>query len=69
MILLHRLNKTAFYLNHRHIESVESTPDTIITLTNEKKYIVRETPEEIAALIEEYHKKIFRVNFMESADI
>jgi flagellar protein FlbD len=69
MILLHKLNNTPFYLNHRHIESFESTPDTIITLTNDKKYLVKESPERITELVEEYHKKIFRVNFPESVDI
>lgn len=69
MIELHRLNGSVIYLNHRHIEIIEAKPDTVITLTNEKKYIVREKPEEIAQLIEEYHKKIFRINFQESVDV
>lgn len=69
MIELHRLNKSAFYLNHRHIEIIEALPDTVITLTNDKKYVVKESPEEIARLIETYHKKIFRINFQESVDI
>jgi len=70
MIELHRLkNKESFWLNHRHIEIVESLPDTVITLTNEKKYIVKETPEEIQNAILAYHKKIFRINLPESVDI
>lgn len=69
MIELHRLNKKPFFLNHRHIETVEAHPDTTITLTNEKRYVVRETPEEVEALIIEYHRKIFTVNLPESLDI
>jgi len=69
MIIVHRLNGSAFSLNHRHIETVEATPDTVITLTNERKYIVKESPEEIADLITEYHRKIFNINISESVDI
>ncbi|MDH5657248.1 MAG: flagellar FlbD family protein [Spirochaetia bacterium] len=70
MIELHRLKNTdSFWLNHRHIEIVESLPDTVITLTNERKYIVKESPEEIEKLILAYHKKIFRINLPESVDI
>ena len=69
MIPLHRLNGSLFYLNHRHIEVIESLPDTVITLTNEKKYIVKESADEIAALVEAYHKKIFKNNFQEAVDI
>jgi flagellar protein FlbD len=69
MILLHKLNNTPFYLNYRHIECYEAMPDTIITLTNEKKYLVKETPEEITHLVQEYHRKIFDINFQESVDI
>jgi flagellar protein FlbD len=69
VILLHRLNGAPFFLNHRHIETIESTPDTILTLTNEHKYLVREGPEQIRLLIEEYHRKIFKINLPESVDI
>ena len=30
-------------LNDQHIETIEATPDSVITLTNEKKYIVTES--------------------------
>ncbi|MBE7439718.1 MAG: flagellar FlbD family protein [Spirochaetales bacterium] len=69
MIVLHRLKGEPFYLNHRHIEIIESNPDTTITLTNERKYVVKETPEEIAALITAYHRKILPMNLPEAADI
>lgn len=69
MIELHRLNNTPFFLNYRHIEVVEAFPDTVITLTNDKKYIVKEKPEEVARLIAQYHRKIFQGNFMESTDV
>jgi flagellar protein FlbD len=59
MIELHRLNGDAFILNPHHIEVMESTPDTVITLTNEKKYIVRERIPEVVEKIREYDRQIF----------
>ncbi|MEQ9365483.1 MAG: flagellar FlbD family protein, partial [Leptospirales bacterium] len=44
MIALHRLKGEEFLLNHRLIETIERSPDTLITLTNERKYLVREKP-------------------------
>ena len=69
MIELHRLNGSAFWLNHRHIELLEAYPDTVVKLINDKRYIVKETPEEIRELITEYHRKIFHLNLSESVDI
>ncbi|HOA06793.1 MAG TPA: flagellar FlbD family protein [Spirochaetota bacterium] len=60
MIVLHRLNGTEFLLNEDHIETMEETPDMIILLTNDRKYIVKEKREEILALIQEYKQKIYK---------
>lgn len=59
MIKLHRFNGDEFVLNSIHIETVEEKPDTTITLTNERKYIVKEKKEEILRLIIEYQRKVF----------
>ncbi|MCS7204927.1 MAG: flagellar FlbD family protein [Leptospiraceae bacterium] len=59
MILLHRLNKKAFYLNHRLIERIETNPDTTIHLMNGQSFVVRETPEEIQEKIIDFERKIF----------
>ncbi|MBI3395268.1 MAG: flagellar FlbD family protein [Spirochaetia bacterium] len=69
MIELHRLNDTVFYLNHRHIETMEALPDTVIMLTNERRYICKEKPEEIAQKIVDFNRKIFEQNFQEAVDI
>lgn len=58
MILLTRLNGTEFYLNPELIQSVEKTPDTVITLLNEKKLVVRESPELIRERYIEYRQRI-----------
>lgn len=47
MIELTKLNKKTFILNCELIESIESTPDTVVTLRNGKLYLVMETPQQI----------------------
>lgn len=59
MINLTGLNNKQLYLNADHIEKIERVPETIITLTNGKKYIVLETPEEVINRVIEYKRKIF----------
>ncbi|NLM74101.1 MAG: flagellar FlbD family protein [Clostridiaceae bacterium] len=60
MITVTRFNKTQFVINADWIETVESTPDTVITLTNGKKFVVAETVEEVIDLVIKYkHKTIF----------
>ena len=58
MITLHKINGEGFTLNATHIETVEERPDTVITLINVRKYIVKETAAEIIDLIVRYHSKI-----------
>jgi len=47
MISLTRLSGSVFLLNADLIERVDSTPDTIITLVDGKKYVVAETMQEV----------------------
>jgi flagellar protein FlbD len=54
MIRLTRLNDSQFYLNAEHIQTVESTPDTHILLTNGTQYVVREPAEEVAERVIAY---------------
>jgi flagellar protein FlbD len=56
LIELTRLNKKKFILNCELIESIESTPDTMITLRNGKLLIVEEAPEAIAKMVLEYQR-------------
>lgn len=63
MIQLHKLRGDEFWLNHRLIETIEAGSDTRIVLTNEKKYIVKESPEEILHLVQQFEHRIFRGDF------
>lgn len=59
MIELTKLNKKKFILNCELIESIESTPDTVITLRNGKLVLVAESPQEIVNLTITYKKLLF----------
>lgn len=54
MIELTRLNGVRFAINSDHIEIIEETPDTVITLTNGHKYIVKESVREIISSIRSF---------------
>jgi len=58
MIEVTRLNNKSFVINCEWIETVEATPDTVITLTNGKKYVVAEKVEEVVEKVIEYKRKI-----------
>ena len=59
MIEVTRLRGAKVILNAELIETVEGTPDTVITLTGGKKLVVEETPEQIVSSVIEYKRKIF----------
>ncbi|GBC98998.1 hypothetical protein HRbin17_01519 [bacterium HR17] len=58
MVLVHRLDGKGFYLNAEMVETVESTPDTVIVLSNGHRYIVAEPAEEVVARILSYRRLI-----------
>ncbi len=60
MIRLTKLNKAEFVINSELIETIESTPDTVITLMNGKKYVVTETVEEVVNKVVQYKGSIFK---------
>ncbi|HHH82856.1 MAG TPA: endoflagellar protein [Chloroflexi bacterium] len=57
MIKVTRLNGKELYINAEMIRMVEGTPDSVITLTDNTKVIVREPPEEIVARVIAYRQK------------
>jgi len=60
MIKLTKLNDVLFVLNADLIETIEATPDTIITLLNGKKFVVKESIEEIVEKAITYQQRISR---------
>ena len=51
MIELHRINGEIFFLNPDLIETIETTPDTVVRLLNGHRYLVKESTEYIVMAI------------------
>jgi flagellar protein FlbD len=60
VIRVTRLNGSNVYVNAEFIQFVESTPDTVITLTNEVKLVVKESPEDVISEIVSYRREVFQ---------
>ncbi|MCR4590068.1 MAG: flagellar FlbD family protein [Lachnospiraceae bacterium] len=58
MIELTKLDETKILVNEDHIQTVEETPDTVLTFENGKKLIVKESRMEIRALIFDFRKGV-----------
>ena len=59
MIEVTKLNGIKILVNPHLFETVEETPDTVITLTTGKKIIVKESRQEIKNRVRLYRKDIF----------
>lgn len=59
MIRVTRLNGKKMTVNAELIEMIEETPDTVISFTNGKKFVVKESEEEVRRLVIEYKKEVF----------
>jgi flagellar protein FlbD len=60
MIQLTRINHVPLILNADLIEHIETTPDTVISLTNGQKLVVLETTDEIVRRVIDYRRAIQR---------
>jgi flagellar protein FlbD len=58
LIKLTRLNGKPFTINALFIEVIESFPDTTITLTNGRKYVVKETEAEVGRLSKAFYQSV-----------
>ena len=58
MIKVTKLNGKSFRINSLFIEVVEAFPDTTITLTNGRKYVVRESEDEVSKLIQGFYQSV-----------
>ena len=59
MIILEKLNKEEIVLNSNHIEIIETIPETKITLTSGRYYLVAQSPDEVVDRIIQYNRKIY----------
>ena len=60
MIHLTRINRAPIVLNCELIEQIEATPDTVITVTSGRNYIVLETPDEVIRRTIDYRRQAAR---------
>ena len=59
MIEVTKINGVKMLVNTSLIETVEETPDTMITLTSGKKLIVKESRQEVKELVRITRKDVF----------
>ncbi len=57
MITLKKMDNSSITINYDYILTIEETPDTVITFSNGKKIVVKETRKEILELLAEYRKQ------------
>jgi flagellar protein FlbD len=58
MIRVTRINRSPLILNSDLIEHVETTPDTVITLTNGQKFMVLESADEVMRRVIAFRREI-----------
>lgn len=59
MIAVTRLNGSRLYVNAEQIEFIESTPDTVLTLLNGTKLLIKEKPEAVVEAVLEYKRSAY----------
>ncbi len=67
MIKVSRLDGSELVVNAELIETIETTPDTVLTLTTEKKLIVREPLDEVMARVIAYRQRVNQPILCEAA--
>ncbi len=58
MIKLTKMGGDEIIINAELIESVQATPDTVITMTTNKKVLVQDTVDAVVEKAVEYHRKV-----------
>lgn len=58
MIKVSRLNGKEFVVNAELIQYIEATPDTVITLVNHEKLVVKEPVDEVVRRVVEYGRSL-----------
>lgn len=58
VVILTRLNGTPVAINPDLIERADATPDTVLTLVDGTKYLVRESMDDLVELVREYRATV-----------
>jgi flagellar protein FlbD len=59
MIRVTRINHSPLILNSDLIEHMETTPDTVISLTNGQKYVVLEPADDVVEKIVDFRRRLY----------
>lgn len=59
MIAVTRLDGTPLVVNADLIETIEQTPDTVLSLANGRKLIVRDAPDELVQRVIEFKRAVW----------
>ncbi len=62
MIEVTRLDNSTMVVNEEKIQSLQATPDTVITFTNNMKMVVREPVDVISRKILTYHRSVHAID-------
>lgn len=62
MIQLTRINGTILLVNEHFIEIAEETPDTVVTMQNGHRYLVKESVQEIIDKSAEFRRESYPNN-------
>lgn len=58
MILVHRLRGQPMFINEDLIESIEATPDTVVTLVDGRKFVLADSPEDVVDRARSYRASV-----------
>ena len=59
MIDVTKLNGSILTINENFIETVEETPDTVITMSTGRRIIIKESRQEVVNLVKLFRKELF----------
>ena len=59
MIKLKKINGEEIVVNASLIESIQSTPDTVLTLTSNKKILLMDEVDEVIERVINYYQRIY----------
>ncbi|PYS39320.1 MAG: flagellar protein FlbD [Acidobacteria bacterium] len=68
MIKFTRLDKSDILINPDLIEHIELNSDTVVTLTNGRSFVVKESSDEIQGRVIEFRRKCFQPRLADQPD-
>lgn len=69
MIRLTRINHVPLVLNADLIEHLETTADTVITMTNGQKFVVLESSDDVIRKVIEFRREVLNIGPPQNLDL